>query len=193
MAVMGLAGAALAAAAMPSAAEPLPPLRDDFVVEGTVFGDRDGMPMTLRHHAGMVRTDIAGAGQPVVSLLELATRKVTGIVTAGGRTMVMEMQLDGLPGGNHLCVAEGTRIGSSTVLGEGCDEYETEEQDVARRSRVCVTRDGIPLRTVEVASGKTVWLAARVSRAPQDAALFQVPADAVRLPAGAGPKPLNTR
>lgn len=192
-ALAGSGAAVLLAMAPPSRAERLPPLAGDFVVEGTVTGDQASMPMTLRHHAGVARVEIAGPGQTIVSLLDLATRKATGIVTAGGRTMVVEMQLDHVPAGGHLCVTEGTRVGSSTVLGEPCEEYETSAQETDSPTRLCVTRDGIPLRAVEIASGRTTWLATRVARAPQDAALFQVPPGAVRLPPGMGPKSANTR
>ena len=185
--------AALAVMAPPSSAERLPPLGTDFAVEGMVTGDQDSMPMTLRHRAGVARVEIAMSGQTVVSLLELVARKATGIISAGGRTMVVEMQLDQLPAGNHLCVTEGTRVGASSVLGEACDEYETSVKETPTPSRLCVTRDGIPLRSVDIATGRTTWLATRVSRAPQDAALFQAPPGAMRLPSGAVPKPVNTK
>jgi hypothetical protein len=191
-ATVSLASALLLASLPPAAAERIPPLSGEFAVEGAVMPDEARMPMTLRHRNGVVRVELVMQGQAMTTLLDLSTRRARAVMAVGGRTMVVDMQLDQMPAGGNLCVTEGTRVASSTVLGEPCDEYETSKNETESPTRICITRDGIPLRAVEIATGRTTWMATRVRRGAQDPALFQVPPGAMRLP-GTPPAPSGRR
>ena len=100
-----------------------------------------------------------------------------------GVPMAMEMDLSKLSG-QQMNVAtwdlDGKKVGSATVLGESCDEYETTQSGMTMR--VCIARDGVPLRTFDVGRNKSVMEARKIERIPQDAALFVVPAGVQRMP-----------
>jgi len=65
------------------------------------------------------------------------------------------------------------RRGEATVAGLACTEWEATATD-GRRTLACITDDGVMLRAE--AGGRTLLEAAAVSYAPQDPALFDVPA-----------------
>jgi hypothetical protein len=66
------------------------------------------------------------------------------------------------------------RRGQDTVAGLPCTEWETRDRD-NRPAIVCITADGVLLRTS--AEGQTLVSATSVQYAPQDPAVFRVPAD----------------
>jgi hypothetical protein len=72
------------------------------------------------------------------------------------------------------------RVGEAKVAGETCGEYEFETAK-GHTVLTCITSDGIALRTRDVSRNRVVWEAAHVTRAPQNAAQFVIPSDAVPL------------
>jgi hypothetical protein len=73
------------------------------------------------------------------------------------------------------------RRGDDVVAGVGCTDWETTDRN-GRRTLACITADGVLLRVR--AGGQTLAIAVSVRYAPQDPALFRVPADYARRKPG---------
>lgn len=72
--------------------------------------------------------------------------------------------------------AKPTKVGTDTIAGLGCEVWEIADDAGEAPSQACLTRDGILLRSNAKGATKPDWIATKVTKGPQDAALFSVPA-----------------
>lgn len=175
-----LAAALCAALATSAAAEPLPRPTVDFAAQGTLTGGKGAAPATMRHKAGKVRVDTEADGQATSIFIDHAARSATVVSIRFGQKVALEIDPDRAAGAQTPWDLDATRVGSATVAGENCVEYEVENAR-GRKQRVCLARDGVPLRTIDVSRDRVAWIATQVTRAPQEASLFAVPGDAMRV------------
>ncbi len=85
---------------------------------------------------------------------------------------------------------DGTRIGTSQVIGEPCDLWKvTTSKTVTTPVISCITADGIVLSTDVEVKGKTqrAYEVTSLARGPQDPSLFRLPpgTQMVKVPPGA--------
>ncbi len=184
-----LAAAALSLAlATPVLAEPLPMPGVDFRAEMAIL-EGPGVMTVMRHKAGKMRVDVEQMGMKGFMLMERGKTVATMIMEIQpGVPMAMDIDLSKMAGQQQMNVAtwdlDGRKVGSATVLGESCDEYETTQSGMTMR--ICIARDGVPLRTFDVGRNKPVMEARKVERVTQDAAQFAIPAGVTRMPAMPG-------
>ena len=81
----------------------------------------------------------------------------------------------------------GQKIASDTVAGESCNVYRLPESADGEVGQVCMTSDNIMLRMSDD-QNRTLFKAQEFERAPQDPALFEVPAGyrRMQMPTGMG-------
>ena len=60
-------------------------------------------------------------------------------------------------------------------------DYEIWAENNGKKSKACITPDGIPLKAVDAQTNQAMWEVVRLERRPQDPALFIVPPDAQRM------------
>lgn len=106
-------------------------------------------------------------------VVDYATRRMWVIDTATRQFLELSARAAHLPGP----APEGhfVRRGTADVAGLPCTEWQTADS-AGRQVLACLTADGVLLRARTVAGGHTLVEAERVSYAPQDPALFRVPA-----------------
>ncbi len=179
----GLISLGLIALAMPphgARAEPLPRPTVDYAAEGTMTSGKGSSPATLRHGAGKLRVDTEVEGNKSSIYVDLAAHKATVVTHRMGQKIAMQVDPERAAEAASMMDRDARRVGEAKVAGESCNEFEF-ETGKGRTMRTCVTRDGIALRTRDMTRDRVVWEAARVTRAPQNAALFVVPPDAIPL------------
>lgn len=181
--------AALALVASAASAQvPLPYPSVDFMLEGKIVGaeagQAQGMTTVMRHKNGKMRVDVDNMGMKGFMLMERGGK--TGSVVMEpqpGMKMVMEIDLAQAAAANSgpmdMWNMKGSRIGTDRILGESCDWWEAEQN--GKKSKACITPDGIPLKAVDGQTNQAMWEVVRLERRTQDAALFVVPADAQRM------------
>jgi hypothetical protein len=182
------AAALVLAASAASAQVQLPYPSVDFVLEGKVVaaqaGAAQGMTTVMRHKGGKMRVDVDSMGMKGFMLMERGARKATMIMEpAPGSKMAMEIDLDQMAAANagpmDMWNMKGSRIGTDRIMGETCDWWEAEHN--GKKTKACVTPDGIPLKAVDSQTNQAMWEVVRVERRTQDPALFVVPPDAQRM------------
>ena len=178
--------ALIASAASAQVQLPFPTV--DFRLEGkivgAVAGPAQGMTTVMRHHGGKMRIDVDNVGMKGYLLMERNGKVATMIMEpAPGTKMAMEIDLSQASAANagptDLWNMKGVRIGTDRILGESCDWWQAENN--GKKSKACVTPDGIPLKAVDSQSNEAMWEVVRLERRPQDPALFVVPPDAQRM------------
>lgn len=167
-------------AASPGRAEPIPPPRVEFEVAGTLTTGGASTPATMRHREGRLRMDATIQGEEAALHLDRGARNAVAVISRGGRSFAVEMDAASVGGVVTPWEVDAMRYGVSEIAGEECVDYEL-AQAVGPKLQVCVTPDGVPLRTVELSNDRATWIATRVTRAPQDPAWFVVPDDAIRM------------
>jgi hypothetical protein len=180
---LGLVPLAVLAFAVPRAsvlAEPLPKPAVDYAVEGTITSGKGSNPATMRHSAGKLRVDTEFDGHNSAVYIDMTARTATVVTQRMGQKIAMQIDPERAGEAANIVERDARRVGEARVAGEACGEYEFETAK-GRTVRACVTRDGIALRTHDITRGRVTWEAARVTRAPQSAALFVVPTDAMPL------------
>lgn len=169
---LAAAAALLAGAAQ---AEPLPRPQVDYAASGTLAGRGT---ILVRHHAGKLRVDLKIDGLPghTMGLVDLNTHRAVMTLPVPGSKIAVETDF-GADARFGQIAGEGTRTGASTVAGEACDVWQIKVPKVRTPATACITADGITLRTEVAVSGKgrEVMEIKKLSRAPQDAALFALP------------------
>jgi hypothetical protein len=160
----------------------------DFLLEGKIVGaaagPAQGMTTVMRHHGGRMRIDVDNMGMKGYLLMERNGKVATMIMEpAPGTRMAMEIDLSQASAANagptDLWNMKGERIGTDRILGESCDWWQAESN--GKKSKACITPDGIPLKAVDAQTNQAMWEVVRVERRPQDPALFVVPPDAQRM------------
>ena len=178
--------ALIASAASAQVQLPFPTV--DFILEGKVVaaaaGQAQGMTTVMRHHSGKMRVDVDNMGMKGYMLMERNGRVATMIMEpAPGTKMAMEIDLSQASAANagptDLWNMKGERIGTDRILGESCDWWQAEHN--GKKSKACITPDGIPLKAIDGQTNQPMWEVVRVERRPQDPALFIVPPDAQRM------------
>lgn len=178
---------ALAASAA-SAQVPLPYPSVDFMLEGKIVaasaGQAQGMTTVMRHKGGKMRVDVDNMGMKGFMLMERGGQKATMVMEPQpGMKMAMEIDLNQAGAANagpmDMWNMKGSRIGTDRILGETCDWWQAEHN--GKKSKACVTPDGIPLKAVDAQTNEAMWEVVRLERRTQDAALFVVPPDAQRM------------
>lgn len=181
------AAVALAASAA-SAQVPLPFPTVDFMLEGKIVaasaGPAQGMTTLMRHKSGKMRVDVDNMGMKGYMLMERGGKTATMVMEPSpGMKMAMEIDLNQASAANSgpmdMWDMKGTRIGTDRILGESCDWWQAEHK--GKKSKACVTPDGIPLKAVDAQTNEAMWEVVRLERRTQDAALFVVPPDAQRM------------
>ncbi len=185
-----LASAAVLAlvASVASAQVPLPFPTVDFLLEGKIVGAQagpaQGMITIMRHKGGKMRVDVDNMGMKGYMLMERGGKTATMVMEPSpGMKMAMEVDLNQAAAANSgpldMWNMKGSRIGTDRILGESCDWWQAEHN--GKKSKACVTPDGIPLKAMDGQTNEAVWEVVRLERRTQDAALFVVPADAQRM------------
>lgn len=180
---LGFLPVAMLALAVPSVApraETMPKPTADYSAEGTITSGKGSNPATVRHGAGKLRIDTHVDGKKAAIYVDLAARTATVVSQRLGQKIAMEIDPERASDAVNMLDRDAKRVGEATVAGETCDEYEFETSK-GHKVMTCVTRDGIALRTRDVSRNRVVWEASEVKRAPQDAAQFVLPADAIPL------------
>ncbi|MBL8543337.1 MAG: hypothetical protein JNJ63_05965 [Hyphomonadaceae bacterium] len=134
------------------------------------------MPIVMIRDSGKMRMEMStGEGSSVI-ISNAQTGESVIITSAMGRTVAMRTSADQFTDPAKDWQAEvattATRTGSCSVAGENGSEWSHQSGEHANTA--CVTSDGIILRATQ--DGRTTWETTRVTRGPQDAALFEVPA-----------------
>ena len=181
--------AALALVASTASAQvPLPFPSVDFLVEARIVaaqaGPAQGLATVMRHKSGKMRVDVDNMGMKGFLLMQRGSNTATMVMEPSpGTKMAMEIDLTQAAAANagpmDMWNMKGERIGTDRILGESCDWWQAEH--AGRKSKACVTPDGIPLKAVDAQTNQAIWEVVRVERRAQDAALFVVPADAQRM------------
>lgn len=181
--------AALALAATSASAQvPVPFPSVDFLLEGRVVaaaaGPAQGITTIMRHKSGKMRIDIEQMGMKGYMLTERGGKTATMVMEPQpGMKMAMEIDISQASSANagptDLWNMKGQRIGTDRILGESCDWWQAEHE--GRKSKACVTPDGIPLKAVDAQTNEPIWEVVRLERRTQDAALFVVPPDAQKM------------
>jgi Domain of unknown function (DUF4412) len=178
--------ALIASAASAQVQVPFPTV--DFLLEGKIVGaaagPAQGMTTVMRHHSGKMRIDVDNMGMKGYMLMERNGKVATMIMEpAPGTKMAMEIDLSQASAANagptDLWNMKGERIGTDRILGESCDWWQAEQN--GKKSKACITPDGIPLKAVDAQTNQAMWEVVRLERRPQDPALFVVPPDAQRM------------
>jgi hypothetical protein len=185
---LALAAALALVASAASAQVPLPSPTVDFELDVRIFAVQaapaQSMAMVVRHKSGKIRSDVDNMGMKGFMLLERGNHTATMVMEPSpGMKMAMEIDLAQAAAANagpiDMWNMKGERIGTDRILGESCDWWQMEHS--GRKSKACVTPDGIPLKAVDPQTNQAVWEVSRLERRAQDAALFVVPADAQRM------------
>ncbi|WP_127090949.1 hypothetical protein [Aquabacter cavernae] len=179
--------AALCLSATAAFAEQLPVPQTDFALKAKV---QQGVAMELAQSGGRLRIHLSGGKMPapVLGIIDLKRYKMLmmlpDIPKAAVEAEVPPAYRTAFPRG------EGEKIGVGQAAGEACDVWRVEKSaDLETPAFVCITADGIPLRTEVESKGKKqlVYEATFVSRAPQSADLFAPPpgTQIMKVPPGA--------
>jgi hypothetical protein len=181
--------AALALAATAASAQvPLPYPSVDFMLEGKIVAAQAGqaqcMTTVMRHKNGKMRVDVDQMGMKGFMLMERGGKTGTVVMEPQpGMKMAMEIDLNQASAANagpmDMWNMKGERIGTDRIMGESCDWWQAEHN--GKKSKACVTPDGIPLKAVDAQTNAPLWEVVRLERRTQDAALFVVPADAQKM------------
>lgn len=184
-----LAGTLLGAGA--ACADPVPLPTVDFALSADL---RRGGSMDLAHSQGRMRVEMTKPNVPgsIVGIIDLRARRMV-VRTPNLPNMAVEMELPPEYALGALS-GSGLRVGESQVAGEACDLWKL-DAPVSSAGGVslgpttaCITPDGIALRTEVEVQGKkqTVFEALKLTRAPQDPKLFQLPSgvQVIKVPKG---------
>ncbi|MFG1376776.1 hypothetical protein [Xanthobacter autotrophicus] len=155
--------------------------------------------MDVAHSQGKLRVEMTKPNVPgsIVGIIDLRARRMV-VRTPNLPNMAVEIEL---PPEFALGILNGSglRVGESQAAGEPCDLWKIdtpaggEAGGTAMGASVgpttaCITSDGIALRTEVEVQGKkqTVFEALKLTRAPQDPKLFQLPAgvQVMKVPKG---------
>jgi len=179
---LGFLPFALIALAIPAAAhaESLPKPTADYVAEGTITSGKGSNPATVRHGAGKIRVDTQVDGKKAAIYVDLTARTATVVSQRMGQKIAMQIDPERASDAVNMLDRDAKRVGEAKIAGETCDEYEFETSK-GHTVLICVTHDGIALRTRDVSRNRVVWEASQVTRAPQNAAQFVLPSDAIPL------------
>ena len=95
-----------------------------------------------------------------------------------------------LNGRTAVVTGEGTKVGTSQVIGEACDLWKITTSKTVKTPVVsCITADGIVLSTDVEVKGKQerAYEVTSLTRGPQDPSLFRLPpgTQLVKVPPGA--------
>ena len=175
-------------------AEPIPLPKVDYAAKAKMMG---GSSVSIRHSGGKIRMDIQPHGvAQITGIMDLSTRKMIMIgAIPGMKNMAMEFDV-GKDASYGQVMGEGKKVGTATVAGESCELWEADPKAGFHTGAVttCLSRDNIPLRTEAIVEGKrrTIMEVTELQRAPQEPALFAMPANVqvVKLPKGANGGPV---
>lgn len=166
----------IACCTLPAAAEPLPQPAVEFMAKGTLAGRGD---LTMRHKEGKLRMDMSVSGAPVSmsGIIDVAARKALMIMPLATKTAI-EIEFGSDANLGHM-VGDGKMTGSAMVAGEKCNLWEVNAPKAQGPAIVCITADGIGLRTEVLANGQrhTIMEITELSRGRQDPELFSLPPD----------------
>lgn len=132
------------------------------------------MPIVIVRSGQKVRMEMNGPQGAMVVVHNPEASETFSIVNTGGRQMALQMNSDDVTDPNQGWTSEAgtTFVGPCTVGAETGNEWSRVEGETT--STGCVTQDGIILRAAT--NGQTTWETTSISRGPQDAALFTLPA-----------------
>ncbi|MFG1374893.1 hypothetical protein V5F32_22155 [Xanthobacter oligotrophicus] len=172
-------------------ADPVPLPTVDFALSADL---RRGGSMDLAHSQGKMRVEMTKPNVPgsIVGIIDLRARRMV-VRTPNLPNMAVEMELPPEYALGALS-GSGLRVGESQVAGEACDLWKLDAPAGAvggvalGPTTACITPDGIALRTEVEVQGKkqTVFEALKLTRAPQDPKLFQLPSgvQVIKVPKG---------
>ena len=166
----------LAVAAAPDRPPPTP-TRDVDVVYMMVQPDAPGGPRVLEERmrwaaaAGLLRLDPPTPGMWVV--MDTRAHRVATVREAERSVLELD-SAQAMIGPAPPAGARFERRGADTVAGLACTEWQTSDLTGAA-TLACITADGVLLRAS--GAGRVLVEALHVSFAPQEAAVFRIPAD----------------
>lgn len=172
-------------------ADPVPLPTVDFALSADL---RRGGTMELAHSQGRMRVEMTKPNVPgrIVGIIDLRARRMV-VRTPNLPNMAVEMELPPEYALGALS-GSGLRVGESQVAGENCDLWKLDAPAspvggvALGPTTACITPDGIALRTEVEVQGKkqTVFEALKLTRAPQDPKLFQLPSgvQVIKVPKG---------
>lgn len=183
-----IVGSLLSSCALGAAlADPVPLPSTDFALKAKA---KDDAVVELWHAGDKMRVVVNGPRLPAT---------VAGIVDMKRSTMVMllpdmpKMAVEAeVPDAYRTAVVtgEGTKVGTSQVIGEACDLWKITTSKTVKTPVVsCITADGIVLSTDVEVKGKQerAYEVTSLTRGPQDPSLFRLPpgTQLVKVPPGA--------
>lgn len=132
------------------------------------------VPVVIIRSGQKVRWEMSGPQGAMVIVSNPEANETFTLINAGGRQMAMRSGGDQVsdPNADWTSQAGTTFVGPCTVGAELGSEWSRVEGETT--STGCVTQDGIILRATT--NGQTTWETTSISRGPQDAALFTMPA-----------------
>lgn len=168
-------------------AETLPMPQTDFALKAKV---QQGTTMDLARSGNRLRIHLEGGKMPapVLGIIDLKSFKMLMMLpdmpNAAVEAEVPPAYRSAFPRG------EGEKVGADQVAGIDCEVWRVEKSaDLKTPAFVCITADGIPLRTEVESKGKRqlVYEATALVRAPQKPDLFVPPpgTQVLKVPPGA--------
>jgi hypothetical protein len=143
------------------------------------------MRMSWLAARNLMRMDMPGGQGWIVMDLTAGT----AFVAMDAQRMLMDVPVSGVPGRvAPSASARFTREGNARIANTDCVNWRMEE--AGQTARICLTRDGVMLRTESLGGGgNAVMEATAVGFGPQDAARFQRPAgyQSLQLPPAMSP------
>ncbi|GAM97738.1 hypothetical protein U91I_01366 [alpha proteobacterium U9-1i] len=144
--------------------------------EATITNPESGqtMPVVIVRDGQKVRMEMNGPQGAMVVISNPETGETFSIISGGGRQMAIRANTDDVSDPNRDWTAEAgtTFVGPCSVGSESGNEWTRTDENGT--STGCVTQDGIILRAAQ--NGQTTWETTSISRGPQDASLFALPA-----------------
>ncbi len=145
------------------------------------------MPVVMMRDGRKLRMEMDSERGAVAVIMNSETGENVLIMGEGANRFAIRQPQDGAVSPPDLDWAgdvqnTARRVGDCSVAGEHGAEWERTDED-GKVNRGCLTADGVILSAS--VDGKTTWEAQKVTRGPQDPALFTVPANVNTLDVGA--------
>jgi hypothetical protein len=157
-------------------------------LEAIAMHDGKTTPMVMVRSGRKMRMEMQTNDGPVIVILDPDTQQSIMVVNQGGRQMAIRTSNTPINDINERIrtemAAKAHRTGSCSVANEHGQQWEHVDDGGANPSVVCITDDGIPLRSTE--NGQITWEATSLQRGPQSADNFRAPAGVRVMDLGPG-------
>jgi hypothetical protein len=151
---------------------PAHPTRDVDVTYSMASGPRI-VTERMRWQAATQRQRVDPPTEGLFIVIDYQAGRMSTVRQSDRIVLEMKAPAPDAPSGGSGTGGSYVRQGQDQVAGLACTEWEATASD-GRRTVACITADGVTLRATT--GGRTLFTAVSVDYAPQDAALFAVPA-----------------